>query len=152
VPNDLDLSNHPPLTESQRAVLTSLLDTLVPASEDGEMPSAAEVGFEVYLQTQARDFVPELLDVLQQLGPTFAELSPGARHEQVSEFSSGDPTKFGSLLARVYDCYYQNDQVRERIGVVRGAVFPQGNEVTQGDLSLLDPVIGNSERYRYRTP
>jgi hypothetical protein len=42
--------------------------------------------------------------------------------------------------------------VRRAIGVVQGPVFPQGNEVVQGDLSLLDPVIENADRYRYREP
>ena len=40
---------------------------------------------------------------------------------------------------------------REKIGVVRGPVFPQGNDVAQGDLSLVDPVIENAERFRYRS-
>ena len=36
------------------------------------------------------------------------------------------------------------------IGVVTGAPFPQGNQVSPGDLSLLDPVIEHSERHVYR--
>ena len=141
-----------PLTDPQQSILSALLDTLVPASEDGEMPSAAQVDFEVYLQTQARHFMAALLDVLQSLDPGFAELSPGARHDHVSEFSQSRPVEFANLLSRVYDCYYQHDRVRQRIGVVKGAPFPQGNEVAQGDLSLLDPVIAYGERYRYRRP
>ena len=140
------------LSASQHAVLSALLDTLIPASGNGEMPSAAEVGFEVFLATQARDFVPELLAWLEELGPGFADLSAGARTERVTQLVGEDPARFAGLLARVYDCYYQHDVVRERIGVVRGAVFPQGNEVVQGDLSLLDPVIENADRHRYRTP
>jgi hypothetical protein len=147
-----DTSSEQALSEGQRRILSALLDTLVPASEDGEMPSAAEVGFEAYLQTQARDFVDALLDVLGSLDPTFAELSPGARHDRVTELSQARPAEFAGLLARVYDSYYQHDRVRERIGVVKGAVFPQGNDVAQGDLSLLDPVIANHERHRYRRP
>ena len=40
--------------------------------------------------------------------------------------------------------------VREAIGMIKGPVFPQGNEVSAGDLSLLDPVIANSEQHKYR--
>lgn len=140
------------LSEIQQSVLFALLDTLVPASEDGELPSAAEVGFERYLRAQARDFVGPLQDVLESLDPTFAELSPGARHDRIAEFSQAKPAEFANLLARVYDCYYQDDRVRERIGVVKGAPFPQGNEVAQGDLSLLEPVVANRDKYRYRRP
>ena len=138
------------MQEPQQSILKALLDTLVPASADGEMPSAAEVGFEHYLETQARDFAAALEDVLQRFDATFAELAPDARHDRVAEFSEASPGEFANLLARVYDCYYQDDRVRQRIGVVRGAPFPQGNDVVQGDLSLLDPVIANSERHGYR--
>ena len=73
MPNDPSIE--PVLSESQQAVLSALLDTLVPASADGGMPSAAEVGFDAFLRTQARDFVPELLSWLDELGPGFAELA-----------------------------------------------------------------------------
>jgi hypothetical protein len=40
--------------------------------------------------------------------------------------------------------------VRRAIGVVTGAPFPQGNVLEAGDLSLLDPVLRNADRHRYR--
>jgi hypothetical protein len=144
------ISTDSPLTEPQQAVLAALLDTLVPASEDGAMPSAAQTGFTAYLRTQAEDFVPELISTLQQFETSFADLSIAERCQRVAEFSAANPAQFQSLLTRVYDCYYQNDRVRAQIGVVTGAPFPQGHQITHGDLSLLDPVIDNSARHRYR--
>jgi hypothetical protein len=146
------VSNDPVLTDAQRAALPALLDTIVPRSDDGEMPSAAEVGFDAYLVTQGQGFAPMLPAVLDQLGAGFATLSPEERHDRLSEWQSEQPALFSGLLACVYDCYYQDDRVREKIGVVRGPVFPQGNEVAQGDLSLLDPVIENADAFRYRSP
>jgi hypothetical protein len=138
------------LTADQQRVLKALLDTLVPASDDGQMPSAAEVGFTDYLCAQAEDFVAELASILQHFEPSFAELPIAIRCERVAAFSADNPPAFQALLTRVYDCYYQNDRVRVQIGVVSGAPFPQGNVVAPGDLSLLDPVIDNSARHRYR--
>jgi hypothetical protein len=146
------ISTDHPLTRSQRALLAALLDTLVPASDDGAMPSAADVGFDAYLSEQAEDFVPHLTLVLQHFEPSFADLSIDERYARVREFSIENPTPFQLLLTRVYDCYYQHDRVRDHIGVVRGAPFPQGNQIPSGDLSLLDPVIANSAHYRYRRP
>ncbi len=140
------------LNETQQAQLAALLDTLLPASEEVGMPSAAEVGFERYMQTQARDFAHGLLEFLQSLDAGFAALPPDVRHERVSSLHKQRPAEFTKLLARVYDCYYQDDRVRRKIGVVAGPVFPQGNEIIQGDLSLLDPVIANRDRYTYRKP
>lgn len=147
--SDMISTDHP-LDASQRALLAALLDTLVPASEDDEMPSAADVGFDAYLRTQAEDFLPELTSILEQFEASFAALPLAERCDRVSTFSAEQPDAFRNLLTRVYDCYYQNDRVREKIGVVTGALFPQGNQITPGDLSLLDPVIENSARYTYR--
>ncbi len=146
------LSTDAPLTADERAVLAALLDTLVPAGADGRMPSAAAVDFDGYLRTQASDFVGELKSMLKRFEPPFADLAIGARGDRVAEFSAHEPDAFRNLLTRVYDCYYQDDRVRLEIGVATGAPFPQGNEVTAGDLSLLDPVIANSTRHRYRKP
>ena len=132
------MSNDPLLTDAQRAALPALLDTIVPESDDGEMPSAAEVGFDAYLVTQGQGFLPMLQAVLDQLGE--------------GELQNEQPALFSGLMACVYDCYYQDDRVREQIGVVLGPVFPQGNDVVQGDLSLLDPVIENADAFRYRAP
>lgn len=147
--SDIISTDHP-LDRSQQAVLAALLDTLVPASEDGEMPSAAEVGFDAYLLTQAEDFIPELTSTLEHFDVSFTELPLAERCDRVSTFSTEMPDAFRNLLTRVYDCYYQNDRVREQIGVVKGAPFPQGNQITPGDLSLLDPVIENSAGHGYR--
>ena len=146
------ISTDHPLTRAQQMLLAALLDTLVPASEDGAMPSAADVGFDAYLLAQAEDFIPMLISTLQRLEPSFVDLSLADRCERLRELGASDPQLFQALLTRVYDCYYQNDRVRVQIGVAKGAPFPQGNQVARGDLSLLDPVIAHSERHFYRRP
>ena len=141
---------HRPLSEQQQSLLAALLDALIPASRDGIMPSAADVGFEHYLSTQATDFVADLASILGRLDPAFPDQSLRERCEQLTEFSANEPQAFQNLLSRVYDCYYQDDRVRSEIGVVTGAVFPQGNRIIPGDPALLDPVIENASRHGYR--
>mgnify|MGYP001243794200 FL=1 len=138
------------LSEQQQLLLVALLDTLIPASKDGTMPSAADVDFKYYLSMQAADFVADLTSILGQLDPAFPDLSLSERCDQLTEFSASEPQAFQNLLSRVYDCYYQDDRVRSKIGVVTGAVFPQGNQIIPGDLALLDPVIENASRHGYR--
>ena len=139
-----------PLSERQQSLLAALLDALIPASKDGAMPSAANVDFNCYLSTQAADFVADLTSILGKLDPAFPGLSLRHRCEQLTELSAKEPQAFQDLLSRVYDCYYQDDRVRSEIGVVTGAVFPQGNQIIPGDLALLDPVIENASRHGYR--
>ena len=144
------VSTHHPLSEQKQLLLSVLLDTLIPASKDGTMPSAADVEFKYYLRMQAADFVADLTIILGQLDPVFADLSLSERCEELTEFSANEPQAFQNLLSRVYDCYYQDNRVRNEIGVVTGAVFPQGNQIIAGDLALLDPVIENASRHGYR--
>ena len=139
-----------PLSEQQQSLLAALLDALIPASRDGTMPSAAEVDFECYLSRQATDFVADLKSILMRLDPAFPDLSLSERCERLTELGVNEPQAFRNLLSRVYDCYYQDDRVRSEIGVVTGAVFPQGNRIIPGDLALLDPVIENASRHGYR--
>lgn len=144
------LSADHPHGEQQRRLLAAVLDALIPASRDGTMPSAADVDFNGYLTTQAPDFVADLTSILGKLDPAFPELPLRERCAQLTELSANEPQAFQNLLSRVYDCYYQDDRVRSEIGVVTGAVFPQGNRIIPGDLALLDPVIENASRHGYR--
>ena len=72
------ISTDSPLTPTQQRTLAAVLETLVPASEDGRLPSAAEVDFGGYLLTQAEDYLPGLAGTLDDLDEGFAGLSPDA--------------------------------------------------------------------------
>ena len=67
------ISTDHPLTRAQQILLAALLDTLVPASDDGAMPSAADVGFDTYLLAQAEDLVPLVTSALQRFEPSFVD-------------------------------------------------------------------------------
>lgn len=144
------ISSDRPIGGSALAVLRALLDTLVPASDDGRMPSAADVDFLGHLERFDAEYLPQLATVVGAFDDAFARLDLAARVAEVARFARGDPAAFRHLIQRVYDCYYQSDRVRLAIGMTAGPPFPQGNTVVAGDLSLLDPVIRNSERYGYR--
>lgn len=141
---------HPPMSDSAQALLAALLDTLVPASADARLPSAAEVGFLDHLKRFEPAYLTTLASVLRSLDRDFAQLDLRARVERVARFAEAEPQMFKALLQRVYDAYYQDARVRGAIGASAGAPFPQGNILAPGDLDLLDPVIRRSDRHRYR--
>jgi len=146
-PENVIATDHP-LTDLQQAGLTALLDTLLPASEDGVMPSAAEVDLIAHLRAQAEAFIPALHGLLNGLPDGFAQMSYADRHGVVQAISQAQQALFDGLLAHVYTCYYQQDKVMAGIGMSAGPPFPRGNTVEAGDLSLLDPVIEKSKTYR----
>mgnify|MGYP001217203879 FL=1 len=144
------ISTDQPFTLDEKEALDALLDTLVPASDAGDKPSAADVEFVQYLTRQDELFIPEVKSLLAILGDISFDSEAEERYERVVAFSNRNPRAFRELLSRVYDCYYQDNRVRRAIGVVSGSPFPQGNEIVSGDLSLLDPVIAEADRHRYR--
>ncbi len=145
--NKLIATDHP-LTESQQHTLSALLDTILPASDDGEMPSAQELDFIGYLSEHAEDFIPTLVETLASFDDEFAGLSLAERYPLVTAFSRTQAAVFEELLFRIYSCYYQDDRVLAGIGLAAGAPFPRGNTIESGDLSLLNPVMQKPRTYR----
>ena len=144
---DIISSDHPLPIEQQR-ILEALLDTLVPASEDGRMPSAAELDLIGWLALNASDYLSALPGLLDKFEAGFAELSLDERIARTDDFNKAEPDAFNMLLFQVYCCYYEDDRVLTAIGAGAGPPFPRGNEVESGDLSLLDQVNRLGKQYR----
>ncbi len=137
-----------PLSSEQKAKLAGLLDAIIPPGEDGRMPGASELDLIAYIQKQAAEFIPALIQLLDELDDQFAVLEPSQRHPVVEELSKSRADLFGPVLFHTFACYYQDDSVLEGLGMGAGPPFPRGNTVDSGDLSLLDPVIQNPKAYR----
>ena len=145
--NDVFATDHP-LTAAQQRIFSALLDTILPASDDGRMPSARELDFIGYLKEQGEDFMPSLGHVVGNFDEDFSDLPLSERYPLVEDFSKREAALFEQLLLHVYGCYYQNDRALEGLGLAAGPPFPRGNTVESGDLALLDPVLRKSRTYR----
>ena len=146
--SDALIASDAPLDVEQRDILAALVDAIVPASDDGRMPSARECDFPGYLARSAPDFLPEIVEILRSFDSGFATETLSLRCERVRAFSEQAPEPFNRLLAQVYGCYYQDPQVLEAIGLSAGPPFPRGNALEAGDLSLLDPVLESKADWR----
>ena len=145
--NELISTDHP-LTPSQQQTLSALLDTLLPASDDGNVPSAGELDLIGYLNENAEDFIPVLVEIVSRFDDEFFSLPLSDRYAVLEAFSEAQAGLFEGLLLHTYTCYYQDDRVLEGIGLAPGPPFPRGNTLEAGDLSLLDPVAQRSRTYR----
>ena len=142
------ITSDQPLTSEQAELLSSLLNVIIPASDDGVMPGAGELDLVSYLREQTPEVVATIRQASSFFEFDFPSKSATERHQMVVEFSVTEPEMFNTLLFQSYACYYQNDRVLTGLGLAAGPPFPRGNSVDSGDLTTLDKVVRNAKGYR----
>ena len=142
------ITSDQPLTSEQAELLSSLLNVIIPPSDDGVMPGAGELDLVSYLREQTPEVVATIRQASSFFEFDFPSKSATERHQLVVEFSVTEPEMFNTLLFQSYACYYQNDRVLTGLGLAAGPPFPRGNSVDSGDLTTLDKVVRNAKGYR----
>ena len=144
------------LTAAQREILRAVLDMIIPASEDGRFPSAAEVDVLEHIRESQSHLLPALREDLGRLdrlaaehsGTAFAHLTESGRIRVMDEIRSAEPGFLKDLALQTATRYYQDDRVLRALGMEARPPFPKGYEIVSGDLSLLDPVRKRGKLYR----
>lgn len=138
-----------PMDETRKRTLISLLNALIPASADGKMPGAGEVG----LGDAEPAWLDGVLDFFgreaeSQFGHEFHDLPPVEQAKLVEQFKRREFRLFNQLVTEMVQCYYVNGAVRMGLGMEARAPFPDGYYVPEGDLALLEPVFERGQIYR----
>jgi hypothetical protein len=139
--------------EQERALI-ALLNLIIPTSEDGKMPSAANVDFFAYIHNEnhfswIRDGLLSICEEsYNKYGREFSILSSSVQTQLVSKLRRRFFRFFSSLSSLVMQCYYQHDHVLEAIGIEVRPPFPQGYLVKEGDFTLLESVYERGKVYR----
>ena len=142
------------LIEEQRRTLNVLLNLIIPPSKDGKMPSAADVGFFDYLDSNKQ--MPWLKEGLQKIvveslnkyGKEFSVLNDSEQTQLIDDLKRNFLQFFNRLTNQIIQCYYQNDDVLKVLGIEARTPFPQGYHLEEGDLTLLEPVYLRGKIYR----
>ncbi len=143
------ISTDHPLTGPEQVTLVALLHTLIPASEDSRLPGAGDMELRAFMDNVLKpEFGRVVQEALASLGEDFAEAGPAQQEERVSAFSASHPEAFSQIYLQALAVYYRQDAVLRGIGSGEGPPFPRGNDVADGDMTLLDPVISNPKPYR----
>ena len=138
-----------PLNDAQRAILVALLNTLIPPEDDGRLPGAGTLDLLAFMDNAlSPEFDRVVHEAIEALGEDFADTTPAEQEARVSTFSASQPEAFSQLYLQALAVYYRQDAVLRGIGSGEGPPFPRGNEVADGDMTLLDPVIANPKPYR----
>ncbi len=144
------------LTDDQIQMLASVLDTIIPPTEDGSFPGAGEIGLAEILNQKAPELVPVLvagLAVLAELMASreetdFMTLENAKRRSLLEEVADQLPIFLPGLLFQTYSNYYQHPRVLEALGLAARAPYPLGHDLEPGDMGLLDPVRRRAPLYR----
>jgi len=145
-----------PLSRAQHETLTVVLNLIIPPSDDGRMPGAAEYDVWGYIRDAASSLaavIPKQLDQLDRhargrLGKRLASLNEHDAQAMVDEIRAVEPEFMADLARQTVCCYYQQDRVLTAVGMEARPPFPKGYEVKSGNLSLLDPVRRRGKVYR----
>lgn len=147
-----DLSNIL-LSDEERQSLSALLDLIIPASEILRMPSAGSIDFIIFVEkrgllTQINELLQKInLLSLEEYDIHFYLLNASQILHVIDIVKSKYFRLFHQVLTHVVTCYYQHADVLEALGLNQ-APFPDGNNLNEGDLSLLEPVYERGKIYR----
>ena len=147
------------LSDIEKSILVALLDVIIPADNARELPSAAELNFLEYLEEFGADHIPKIKEELDELNKAaldktssfFFELEKDKQLELCALLRETKRRFARTILVQTLNCYYQDSRVLAAWGRKAGAQFPGGNEVPQGDLTLLDPVRKRGKIFRDMT-
>lgn len=118
------------------------------------MPGAGELDLGLFLkELESTSILEKCLSTMERLLTTSThndnrQTDPQQMENLALEFEKDQPDLFRGLLSLTYKFYYQDDQVRQALGLSPGPPFPRGNEVEPGDLSLLAQVKKRGQLYR----
>jgi hypothetical protein len=135
--------------------LVSALDAIIPASEDGRLPGAGELGLAepIAAQPALHPLLQAGLDALEAWArgrgaACFSDLAADERRAALDGVSLESPALLPSLVAQTIVAYYQNLRVWQAIGLEPRAPHPKGYAVPATDFSILDPVRARAPFYR----
>ena len=146
------ISSDSNVTESDLVALRAVAGTIIPASEQYQIPGADDEAIFRTIVSLVREQgdstlktqLAELQSRCQERhGCSLQKLSPTDRTSELKD--SSNARFLYRMIHLTANAYYQDGRVLASIDLKEEPPFPGGHEVPQGDWSLLDPV-------RKRTP
>lgn len=138
-------------TEGERALLDAILDQLIPANRDRDIPAAGELGVAGFLAREAGGNVElsgAITALLAKAEKSAGDMSPSA----VRQLEADLPREFQKLLVATYKGYYSRPDMRALVGVGAHPIHPRGYDVPPEPPEVMDaltaPVRARGPFYR----
>ena len=149
-------------TESEHEILYRILETLIPASKDGKIPSANNILIIEKLKQEAikdNKFKSLLLDGLKHIKHMLIATGNDLNSIDLRNFTNlickledQKPEFFNAFLRKIYIAYYNQPSIRTHFGLSANPPHPEGYNVPSETIeeisSLVAPVIKRGACYR----
>ena len=149
-------------TESEHEILYRILETLIPASKDGKIPSANNILIIEKLKQEAikdNKFKSLLLDGLKHIkhmlivtGNDLNSIDLRNFTNLICKLEDQKPEFFNAFLRQTYIAYYNQPSIRTHFGLSENPPHPDGYNVPSETIeeisSLVAPVIKRGDCYR----
>ena len=149
-------------TESEHEFLYRILETLIPASKDGKIPSANNILIIEKLKQEAikdNKFKSLLLDGLKHIkhmlivtGNDLNSIDLRNFTNLICKLEDQKPEFFNAFLRQTYIAYYNQPSIRTHFGLSANPPHPEGYNVPSETIeeisSLVAPVIKRGDCYR----
>ena len=142
-------------TEKQRQILDTIMDELIPPSDDGIIPGAGALGVADFLpaaRPYATDPIKSALTLINFVGEDFITLPGSARVAMLKKSELEHAEAFATLIRLTYMGYYSRSDIRPHFGVGSHPVHPQGYKVLSESYELINeltaPVRQRGKVYR----
>ena len=150
-------------TESEHEILYRILETLIPASKDGKIPSANNILIIEKLKQEAikdNKFKSLLLDGLKHIKQMLIETGNDLNSIDLRNFTNlickledQKSEFFSAFLRQTYIAYYNQPSIRTHFGLSTNPPHPEGYNVPSETIeeisSLVAPVIKRGACYRF---
>jgi hypothetical protein len=135
-------------------MIALILDTIIPADQELDMPSAASIDFDTYtVRYGVQDLTSRYSALVESVAQEkqsqpFSALNEDQRLSVVNATRSKDIRLFSGFITHVFRAYYSDGEVLARIGSGAVPPFPEGNALESDDWGLLEPVYERGQIYR----
>ena len=137
------------LTDVDRVLLTRVMDLIIPPN--GDLPGAGGLGLAERLERASNRYGrlrsgllsvldAMSLDIESRIEGGFAALDEERQIAALKTVESNLPVQFAEFIELIYETYYTDDRVHERIGWVGRPPQPEGFDLEPWDPSILDNI------------
>ena len=145
-----------PLDDNATETLRRIVGAMIPASVEFNVPGADDPIIFADILSLVKTNIDLVADgieaadaiALSRFGTRLIDLHPDDASSALEDLSRATATSTRYLVTITAQCYYRDDRVMASLGMEARPPFPQGHDVPQGDLSLLEPVKARGRIWR----